>query len=327
MSEPPVRVSVAMCTHNGERYLERQLASILEGSQLPDELVIIDDASTDSTWSILEAGAEDARRRGVTVRTERNAEAVGVTANFERAIRACTGDLLVLADQDDVWHPDRLAAAVAQHARDRQALFIHGDAQLIDGDGRQLEGTLFARLEVSDAERADVDAGRAFPVYLRRNLATGATSSFRRELLEDALPFPGEWVHDEWLAVLAAARERIRIESSPLISYRVHGANQIGVARPTLGYKIGRVVAADAERNAVLARRSEVLAQRLRLVQAPDDTIACVLRKVSFEDDRARLPRLRIARLPRIAAWLVGGRYRESASRGRLDAVRDLLRR
>ncbi len=82
---------------------------------------------------------------------------------------------------------------------------------------------------MSDAELAGIAAGDGFSVMLRRNLVTGATTLFRRELLAVAMPVPAGWIHDEWLGIVAAATRAAPPSSPrPLTRYRQHGANQIG---------------------------------------------------------------------------------------------------
>ncbi|WP_309712147.1 glycosyltransferase [Pseudolysinimonas sp.] len=316
-----MKISVAMCTHNGGPYLEAQLRSILDGTRVPDEIVLSDDASTDGTIGVARAVLGAA---GVPHQILENPTALGVTANFEHAVRATTGDVIVLADQDDLWHATRLAQVETEFAGG-DVLLRHSDARLVDATGEDLGVTLFARLRVRADEVAAIDGGRAFATYLRRNLATGAATAFRRELLADALPFPTEWVHDEWLAILAAARDAVRLERATEIDYRLHGANQIGVAEPTLRYRVSRVFGDSGDRAALLARRSEVLAERLvtRGLPAPAQQAAA---KARFERQRSRLPRLRIARVPGILGALLGGGYRRFASQRSLDALRDLFR-
>src|SRR5438270_3377732 len=99
------RISVAMTTCNGEAFVAEQLQSVLEQSRPADEIVIVDDASDDATLEVLRATAARAAGR-VTI--SRNPSRVGVVSNFELAVKACTGDIIVLADQDDRWHGDKL---------------------------------------------------------------------------------------------------------------------------------------------------------------------------------------------------------------------------
>src|SRR5262245_40553133 len=95
--------SIVLCTCDGEAYLEAQLATLRSQAGVA-EIVVVDDASTDRTWAMLVRHAcEDSR-----FRLHRNAERRGVTANFEQAILRARSPWVALADQDDVWEPDKL---------------------------------------------------------------------------------------------------------------------------------------------------------------------------------------------------------------------------
>src|SRR6266849_5683432 len=94
-----------MCTYNGARFLSEQLESIAAQTRVPDELVVCDDGSTDETVEIIKAFVE---RAPFAVRLEINANNLGSTKNFEKAIGLCQGEIIALADQDDVWYPKKL---------------------------------------------------------------------------------------------------------------------------------------------------------------------------------------------------------------------------
>ncbi|MGK2854110.1 MAG: glycosyltransferase family 2 protein, partial [Microbacteriaceae bacterium] len=224
------RISVALCTHNGAAFIAEQLASILAQTRLPDQLVISDDASTDDTVALIHriiAGAAASIRIDVT----RNTEALGVTANFQQALEACSGDLIALCDQDDTWMPDRLAVLGERFDADPELLVLGSDATIVDADGSSRGFGLFEALDISAREFAEVHHGDSFAALLRRNLFTGATMMIRADLVSAASPFPGEWVHDEWLAIVGAATGKVDLLEVPLIGYRQHGANQIGARR------------------------------------------------------------------------------------------------
>src|ERR1043166_10343033 len=101
---PDMRVSVAICTFNGAEFLPAQLESIATRTRPPDEIIICDDASTDDTRTVLESFAQTSLIPVSLHFAETNA---GSIKNFERAIGLCTGDVIALSDQDDVWHADR----------------------------------------------------------------------------------------------------------------------------------------------------------------------------------------------------------------------------
>jgi len=322
----PPTVSVALCTHNGAAYLQTQLASILEQTHPVSEIVVSDDASTDATLDIVRAALADVGN--LRVKILHNEQPLGVTANFEQAIRATTGEIVILCDQDDVWHPDRVTAAVRGLADG--ALLQFSDAQLIDSDGSPLVDSqpgdsLFATLEFDAQTRAALADGRAFQTLLRRNLATGATVAFRRALLGEALPIPSVWVHDEWLTIIAAVRESVTVSTEQVIGYRQHGENQIGVIEPTLRRKIARVLEPREDRNRGLALRSRLLLERLETIQADPAVIDRARRKVEIETFRAELPAARIRRVVPVLRRAASGDYQRYCSQGLMDVVRDLL--
>jgi glycosyltransferase involved in cell wall biosynthesis len=320
------RVSVALCTHNGARFVRRQLESILGGELLPDEIVVSDDASTDDTVGIVRAMADDLAAAGVTLLVLENSPALGVATNFERALRACGGELLALCDQDDVWHPDRLRVAVGHFDRRPELLLLHSDARLVDGEGAPLGLTLFDGLGITAQEREAIHAGRGFDALLRRNLVTGATTMIRRELRDIAAPFPAPWVHDEWLAVIAAALGGHDCVDDELIDYRQHGANQIGVRKLTPVGRVRRLLEPRDGRNDYLAERARVLLVRLTALgdRVSPDVLASARAKAEHQAARARLGRSRLLRPGRVLAEAATGRY-ALYSRGRLDIARDLL--
>ena len=102
-----MKISVALTTHNGDRFLREQLDSLYSQTMVPDEVVVCDDCSTDHTMEILD---EYAVKYGL--RYYRNEPALGVNANFFRAISLCDGDYVCICDQDDVWMPHKIKTLV-----------------------------------------------------------------------------------------------------------------------------------------------------------------------------------------------------------------------
>jgi glycosyltransferase involved in cell wall biosynthesis len=319
--------SVALCTHNGALFIQSQLRSILEQGALPNEVVVSDDASTDATIGIVRSLADDFSSADVGLIILQNLEPLGVTANFEQAIAATTGEIVLLSDQDDIWHPDRLSRALSEFEARRELDLLFTDARLIDEAGRPLEHSLFDTLEVDQNTRAAVRAGAAFPILIKRNIATGATIAFRRRLIELASPFPDAWLHDEWLTMIAASTGSLDLLNEQLIDYRQHSANQIGVRRATLLIKVAKVFEARGDRNLTLSRRAAQLALRLDMADAQ---MAIGRREAAHEKAEMELARLSLptSRWRRLGPILQIGRkgwYSRYASQGRLDMLRDLL--
>lgn len=318
----PASVSVALCTRNGEAYIGAQLASILAQTVRPAEIVLSDDGSTDGTVAL---ARQQLAGSGVALTVIENAVPLGVTANFAQAILACTHPLVALSDQDDEWMPDRLERAIALFEARPDLELVHGDATLVDGAGRDLGATLFEALGVGPTQVTAIHGGAALELLLRRNLVTGATTMIRRSLAERATPFPDAWVHDEWLAVVAAAAGRLDVVDAPLIAYRQHGSNQIGVARLGLVGKLRRMLEPGAARSARLLRRAVQLAERFAVLEGvSDEQRAAVGEKLAHERVRSALSRHRILRLVPVLRELGTGRYHRFG-RGPADAVRDVL--
>lgn len=324
----PLTTSVVLCTYNGARYLPAQWASVLAQSRLPDEIVVRDDASTDATPDLLARLAADAEARGVAVRRLHGDRNLGYIANFEVALKAASSDVLLLCDQDDVWHPHKLAKQLAEFEQRPELLLLCGNARRIDADGRDLQRSLFEVLRVTPAELRRIHAGQGFNVLLRRSMATGATVALRRSLLADALPFPAGWVHDEWLAIIAAALGGFDCLESQLVEYRQHAANQIGMPERGL---LDKWQDLWRPRSALLGRmigRGEVLDQRLCNLQGKGQP-SCryeLAREIEHWRVRRAMHGMPWKRVGPILRETFSGRYMRYGS-GWRSALRDLLRR
>jgi len=261
MSIVPPRIGVALCTYNGARYLQAQLDSVLAQSMPVDEVVIGDDGSSDATLSIVASFATRARSMGIGVTVVQHQRNLGYVLNFSDAMQRCRADIIFLCDQDDVWHPDRVEAAVRRFHADPALLLLHSDARLVDGHGDALGGTLLEVLRVHPAEIDLERSGQALDAILLRNFVTGATCALRRSLLAQGLPIAARWSHDEWLAVIASLQGGLDLLPRPTIDYRQHGSNQIGASRRSFLQRLRGLDLLDA-----VARQRT--AERLHALQA-----------------------------------------------------------
>jgi hypothetical protein len=317
-----------MCTFNGELFVREQLDSILSQSALPNEIVIADDGSTDSTRTIVEVWRAEVRvtHPEMDVVLLPVGDRLGVTRNFERAVRAATGDVIALSDQDDVWVGGRLASLVDALERESGCDLVFTDARLIDARGEDLKATLWNSLAITQGELTEVAQGNPLRTLLRRNIVTGATVVFRRRLLERALPFPDSWLHDEWLAMMAALWGGVLALPVALTLYRQHGANQVGVAETTWSIRWARLREPRGPRNSRLRERAHALhlwAQAHPEWVSPEQQHLIAL-KDDFESQRSRLSRARLARVFPVVGFVVRGRYSQFG-RGAQDALRDVI--
>ncbi|MDO4630539.1 MAG: glycosyltransferase family 2 protein, partial [Planctomycetia bacterium] len=213
-------VSVAICTYNSGRFLAEELESIAEQTVLPTEVVVCDDGSTDETLTILEMW-----RKSVPfpVKIYQNAENLGYTKNFEKAVSTCSGEIILLADHDDVWMPTRVEVVCQAFSQDAELALVTSDAQIIDADGMEQGMSLrefVTRMHLHDFWHF------FFPDDVEMVLWTGCTMALRREFLPVCLPIPeGMACHDIWFYMAMALSARIAFLPEPLLRYRLHGKN------------------------------------------------------------------------------------------------------
>jgi len=206
---PPV--SVVMAVFNGRKFLPVQIASVLSQLESQDELVVIDDASSDGSGEWL-ASVNDAR-----VHVYVNPINTGVIKSFERGFSMARHSILFLCDQDDVWLPGKRSRFVAEFELDPQVLVVVSDAELIDAQG-----------VVTAPSYMETRGGFKGGLWstLIRNRYLGCAMAIRGELLSVALPIPASVpMHDMWLGGLGASFGRISYIPVPLIQYRRHDSN------------------------------------------------------------------------------------------------------
>ena len=224
-----MKCSVVLCSYNGELYIQEQLESILSQSRLPDQIYISDDHSTDNTWELIKSFRARFLDRGIDFRIQRNSERVGVTRNFENLLSCNLHEIVFLSDQDDRWLPHRVSECMSAFDKDENLKCVNSDAAVIDGNGRKTGYTIFDALKVSDAELHLAQSGDFTCVIPNRNLFTGATMAFRREVLDFALPLHPGVIHDDWIGSVAWIVGDVRTLLTPLIEYRLHSRNATGL--------------------------------------------------------------------------------------------------
>ncbi len=201
-----------MATHNGERFIRRQMETILAQLAPDDEVVISDDSSTDRTLEIIRSLA-DSRIRLFTGNTF-----FSPTFNFENALRQARGDIIVLADQDDIWLDGKVAVIRERFAQAPTGPYLIAlDGYVVDDVEQITEDSIFARLHV----------GTGFWRNVFDNRYLGCCLAFSRDLLTAALPFPRRIpMHDMWLGQLCALVGTTEFVQVKTIRYRRHVASR-----------------------------------------------------------------------------------------------------
>jgi glycosyltransferase involved in cell wall biosynthesis len=337
-----LKFSVALCTYNGARHVGEQLASFAAQTRPPFELVVCDDRSTDETVRAVREFAESAP---FPVRLFVNERNLGSTKNFGRAIELCEGELIALSDQDDVWDGRKLERLGEEFERDAGVGLVFTDAEVVDESLRPLGYTVFQSLDFDSRARAAF-AGRraAFESLLARNVVTGATMAFRAKFKRLVLPLceagggrygAPEWslIHDGWIALLVAAAAGVMPVAEPLIKYRQHPRQQLGINAP----KVDAADSAQGWRERAGARYKDYFASELefletvrgRLAEGLDEfdsaaALAGLGARISHLSARASMPASRLRRAPRVLRELVTLRYFRY-SNGVSSAAKDIL--
>lgn len=217
----PIKISIALSTYNGARFLIQQLDSLLCQTCMPLEIVVVDDCSSDQTYSILQTYQQ---KYSHLFRVYRNEHNIGFVASFQKAMGLCRGTFIALCDQDDIWLPRKLEILLC-HIGNKDLVF--SDAMLVDDKDIVLENSMFKFI----GRHAKTD----FLSLLFANTVTGCTLMFRKHLLDtSAFPIPSNfYAHDHYLALVAILRQGIVFCPDALLQYRQHDLNVIGGNKPT----------------------------------------------------------------------------------------------
>lgn len=308
-------VAICLATHNPPPDLfECQIETIRAQSHERFVCLISDDVSEPRAWERIErAVGRDSR-----FIASRAASRLGFYRNFERCLSLVpeAASFVALCDQDDRWHPDKIATLVGK-LEGRDAMLVFSDMNVATADGRLIATTYWLDRKNNFSEMGSL---------LLSNTVTGAASLFRRELLDDVLPFPpdvGQPYHDHWIACVALALGQIAYVDRPLHDYVQHPENILGYAVPSdelkggLLHALGRLVAQPRQRLTNTARhagdiyrrdvvRLELFARTLELRLGNR-----MVRSRAKDVRRAA----RIGRSPRSLAWLLGRSARDVRGR------------
>jgi hypothetical protein len=259
-----VKISIAMATYNGANFLRQQLESFLVQTRLPDELVICDDGSRDETLEILQSFSQEAP---FEVYIHRNLQNIGYTANFDKALRLCTGEIVFLSDQDDVWFPNKIECVVKAFCSDENLLLLINDAAITDKN-----------LNASGLTQAGQYRNAGLPLV---NFINGSCSAVSARLLAVILPIPVEEVaHDNWIHKIGDAMGARRALNEILQYYRRHddsaSKSAMSANHPVTQWDLAKVYFSGDARSAAVLRLGFLDRMSTRLGQAQlmtDDTV------------------------------------------------------
>ena len=206
-------ISVCMATYNGERFIKKQLDSILSQISENDEIIISDDGSSDSTLNIIQS-YKDSRikllnhNKDLSLLKEKSSSFKLVAQNFENALCKAKGDYIFLSDQDDIWKENKVSETIkALQTFD----IVMSNFSIIDENDKITKENFYSSTPIS----------KFFLVNIIRSHFLGCCMAFRKRVLDYCLPFPKKLIgHDYWIGCLGTYRYNFYFISSPLHLYR-----------------------------------------------------------------------------------------------------------
>jgi glycosyltransferase involved in cell wall biosynthesis len=222
-----MKVSVALIVYNGANYMQTQLNSILNQTHQVDEIIVVEDASTDSTKEIL---ANYSNQNPGLFFINHNPENLGSYKSIEKAIKLCTGDIVLLADHDDFWYSNKVATIVKWFEQNPTMDGVFTNGYLMDA-----QDEIYNNYNLWDSmsfPHEIINTANNLKLYINtvENAVTGAAMAFRNNLAFLKKPFPliKYLIHDRWLAIHLAENNRLGILNEKLINYRLHPTQETG---------------------------------------------------------------------------------------------------
>ena len=307
-----MRISVALCTLNGEKFLRTQLASLVDQTMQIDELVVFDEGSTDKTMEILQQYKDR-----LPMQIHQNATRLGTYRNFEKAISTCTGDYIFPADQDDFWDSQKIERIVTYLNQRTEIDVAFTDAVLVDEFGQISGKRLWSTFRFREKQQNEWKAGKSLEILLDGNRVTGCTMCLRKSFFNKISPFPSNmpsyFLHDAWMGIAASLENKISFIPASYVQYRQHSEQQVGVLGfqgipPTLWERMKRP---HSEKIGPYEKKLEYLSQ-LKIAIAekfPNQSFEPLDTKIEYYNRRAKLPKARWQRLKKTLLNLISGNY------------------
>lgn len=205
-------ISLVMATYNGAKYLREQMDSIYNQTIVPDEIIVVDDCSTDNTLSVL----SEYEVKG-NLKVYVNEKNQGVSANFERAIKLAQGDYICISDQDDVWFPNKIETSLSKLKK-----IENGKPACVSSFCTDVD----SELHVFESQRkARKDSEWEYPLY--EDASQGSSLMFNKQMKDLILPLCKYFIYDHYIGVFSCFLGNRATIGSPLMYYRHHGDNVV----------------------------------------------------------------------------------------------------
>ena len=215
-----MKVSVGICTCNGERFISEQVRSVLNQTVKPDEIIISDDNSSDKTIAIVR---EELSKCDIPYRIEESQVHLGIRKNFEKVFGLCQGDIIFSCDQDDIWAEDKIESFMPYFEAGYS--FVYSNSWVVDSERKLISSNYWTFYGV-DFANISIDQFRV--TTLTNRVVSGYNMAFTKSLFKQVAPFPEHFIHDDWIAICSSWYGKVAFIDKPLTEYRIHGNNTSG---------------------------------------------------------------------------------------------------
>lgn len=301
-----MKISIAMATYNGANFLQAQLESFSSQTRLPDELVVCDDKSTDETIEILNNFSKTAPFK---MYIHRNNENIGYARNFEKIIGLCSGELIFLSDQDDVWFAEKIQCIEDVFETSSGLLVVIGDVQITDAN-------------LVPTGRTLLDNMKKIGKFSSKYHVLGCATAFHAKMKPLIVPLPknkretsGVLAHDIWIHALGESCRAKFILNKPLQFYRRHddAVTSFNIDNPV--HQLREFLASSSDPRPTFQQSEKILAEveeRLRKIDTNGFDKSCLQAPVYelidqiSNERKAILNRIRLNGLSRSRKFFFG---------------------
>jgi glycosyltransferase involved in cell wall biosynthesis len=309
-----MKISIALCTYNGEKHLREQLKSLEEQTLKADEVVICDDNSSDNTIQIINEYLDK-----LNIKLTVNKTNLGVTKNFEQAISLCEGDIIFLCDQDDVWDKNKIKI-MAEKMQDEKVGLCCCDGIITDSNLNPLSN--YTLWNTSGLDKVNLDKFNAYNL-INNYCFTGMAMAFKSYLKKYILPISKNAVHDEWIAFISVCISKVAFVEEKLVFYRQHNNQQIGInsikSIKEIWQFLNNYKISSMEKE---VRKFEDLILKLKELNVDSKLITELKNKIKHFKYRTTRNKLRFF----ILSWqLIIGQYNKYSNNGYKAFVKDLF--
>jgi len=227
-----MRISTCIATYNGEKYIGEQLSSIIEQLKPEDEVVIIDDFSTDGTVNVIRSFS-DAR-----IKLFLNDQNKGINFSFNKAISLASNDIIFMSDQDDIWLNGRVELMVGR-LLETDSLVVASNSEFMDASGKPL----FYQVDGVRENESTHHLRNILDIFIGKTNYYGCAMVFRKSLIALIIPIPSfVESHDLWIALAGnLTRSNAHLDQNTL-RRRIHCSNASNVKRGIFAKVKSRVI-------------------------------------------------------------------------------------